>query len=246
MKKQCLAAVGAASLAMTGAACDGSDGGAGATTIEPPPGIYFGTVTPEGATADDAVGLITSDGRAAFVDRSTIEAFVGDVSGDTISGTMFASSAVDATAKVASVSGDTIEGTYTSALGGGSFSLSGDAELYQRGADLTKLAGTWVDSAFTYGIGISTWVIESDGRVAMVWGSSCTASGRFAVINPKNNEYDLSLTVSNCPGANGTYTGFGVLSDTYYTDDTLSFVFSNGSVGGLFEPIQQSAAAGTP
>ena len=42
-------------------------------------GIYDGTVTPTGGTADSAVALITSTGKVTLVDIDTLEAFIGTV-----------------------------------------------------------------------------------------------------------------------------------------------------------------------
>ncbi|ALP54954.1 hypothetical protein Tel_17005 (plasmid) [Candidatus Tenderia electrophaga] len=209
------------------------------SSISTPPGIYSGTVTPTGGAPDDAVALVTTDDRIAIVDLVTLEAFMGNVTGVDVDGAMFSSSVVPATGKVTSISGNNINGTYDSSLGGGTFALVADPNLYNRGASLNKLTGVWVDSIFTNTTGTTTWVIQADGSFAMTSTSGCAAQGDFSLLDPSKNEYGVDITVTNCLSYNGTYSGIGALSDTYNNDDTLSFMFSNGSVAGLFEPVKQ-------
>ena len=216
--------------------------GGGGDPIDPstvPAGIYTGTVTPAGGTPDSAVALITSDNEAALVDIDTVEAFIGTVSGKALTGTMYASSAIAATAVVTSISGNNISGTYNSALGGGAFALVADPDLYNRSSSLTKLVGTWVDTSFTNITGITTWLIQSDGSFTVSSTASCTASGSFSVFNSTKNEYKLTLSLINCSSFDGNYTGFAAISDTFNTDDTLSLIFSNGTNGGISMPIKQ-------
>ncbi len=210
-----------------------------AAQITVPAGIYEGTVTPTGGTAESAVALITSDGKVALVDVETYEGFIGTISGASLTGTMYSTSTVPSTAEVTSASGNSISGTYTSSLGGGSFSLVADPNLYSRTSELSKLEGVWVDSVFTNIAGVSTWVVQNDGAFTVTSTSGCTATGVFAIFNSTKNEYNLTITISNCPGANGSYSGFAVISDSFNTDDTISLVFSNGSLGGISEPIKQ-------
>lgn len=204
-----------------------------------PPGIYDGTVTPTGLAADNAVALITSNNKIAIVDTDTLEAFIGTIFVNRITGTLFSSSVVPATGEVKNASGNNISGTYSSSIGGGTFDLVADVNLYNRGASLSKLVGTWVDSFFTSVTGTTTWVIQSDGSFTMSSTSGCSATGQFSLIDPSKNEYEINLTVSTCPSFNGTYSGIGALSDTFFTDDLLSFIFNNGSLGGLFQPVKQ-------
>lgn len=217
--------------------CGGGGGSTAPSTV--PAGIYEGTVTPTGGTPDSAVALITSNDKASFVDVDTIEAFIGTISGNSLTGTMYSSSSVPATAQVTSISGNNISGTYTSSLGGGTFALVADPNLYNRTSSLSKLVGTWVDSVFTNITGTTTWVIQSDGSFTVSSTAGCTATGSFSVFNSSNNEYNLTLTLANCPGLNDSYAGFAVISDSFNTDDTISLIFSNGAKGGISEPIKQ-------
>lgn len=217
-------------------------GGGGNTVQEPssvPAGIYTGTVTPTGGNPEQAAAIITSDNRVALLDLNSEEAFIGTISANNLSGTLYASTSVPATSKVTTVSGNNISGTYNSSLGGGSFALVADPNLYNRTSSLSKLVGTWVDSVFTTAIGTTTWVIQTDGSYAVSSTSGCTASGTFTLFNSSNNEYNMTINVANCPDFNGSFTGFAALSDTSNTDDSLSLIFSNGALGGFFQPIKQ-------
>ena len=225
-------------LIMLISACGGGGGNTNSGPTSVPAGIYTGTVTPTGGTADSAVAIITSEDKVTLVDIDTREAFIGTVSGISLTGTMYASTSVPASATVTTVSGNNISGTYTSSLGGGTFALVADPNLYSRTSSLSKLTGTWVDSVFTNVVGTTTWVIQADGTYAVSSTSGCTATGSFAVFNSLKNEYNLNMTIANCTGFNGTYTGFAVISDTSNTDDTLSLIFNNGSIGGMFEPLK--------
>ena len=152
---------------------------------------------------------------------------------------MYSSSTVPATGLVTSISGDNISGTYTSSLGGGTFALSANPNLYARTPSLAKLEGVWVDHVFTYITGTTTWVIETDGSYTISSTSGCTATGAFSLIDPTKNEYSLTMVIANCTGYDGSYTGIAAINDTFNVDDTISLIFSNGSVGGLSQPIKQ-------
>jgi len=218
-------------------ACGGGGDGSGISSV--PPGIYAGTITATGFAPDDGVGIITSDNRIAVLDLNTEEGIIGTINGSSIAGTLYSSSVVPATAEVTSVSGNNISGTYSSSLGGGTFAFVSDPNLYNRGASLSKLEGIWVDDTYITGTGISTWTIQVDGSFIMTSVSGCAGSGSFSLIDPTKNEYNIDITVSNCIGANGSYSGIGVLNDTFITDDTLSFTFSNGAIAGIDEAVKQ-------
>lgn len=221
------------------AACGGGGDNSSTTQTTIPAGIYSGTITPSGGAPDVAIAIITSNGQASIMDVDSIEAFLGTVSGTAITGAIYSNSTVPATVLVTSINGDNIGGTYSSTLGGGTFAVTADPILYSRTASLSKLTGVWVDSVFTNVTGITTWVVQADGLFSVSSTSGCAGEGSFSVINPLNNEYNLTLTVTNCQSYNGTYSGIAVLSDTNFTDDTISLVFGNGASGGIFEPIKQ-------
>ena len=222
---------------MTACGSDGDDTGGGYTnTLQA--GIYGGTLTPVGQAADTAIGIVTSEGDTAIVDLVTEELFIGTASGNSLTGTLYASTAVSSTAEVTNISGNDISGNYTSSLGGGDFALTADPDLYSRTSDLSKLAGVWVDSVFVTATGTSTWNILADGSFTVTTGLGCNASGTFSTIDVTKNEYDVTMTLTDCTIVNGSYTGFAALSDTSNPDDTLTIVFGNGTVGAMRQPIK--------
>ena len=52
----------------------------------------------------------------------------------------------------------------------------------------------------------------------------------MSIIDSRYNVYDLTLTVSNCPGANGDYEGLGVLADEFGVDDALIVQLDTGQL----------------
>ncbi len=227
-------------LTMTITACGGSDSStSNEESNNSVSGIFEGTITATGDTPDSAVALITSNGKVAIVDIDTIEGFMGTINGSSLTGTIYSSSSVPATGEITNVSGDNISGTYTSSLGGGTFSLVSNTNLYNRTSALSKLTGTWVDETFTNGTGVSTWVIQSNGQFSVSTTLGCNGTGAFSIIDSSKNEYSANITITNCLGLNGSYSGIGALSDTFNNDDTISFLFNNGSVGGISEMIKQ-------
>jgi len=213
------------------------------TETDPAPaGIYIGSITPAGGSANNAMAIISSTGDVSIINRDTGESLSGTRSENSITGTLYASTSVAATAEISLVLGDNISGTYSSSLGGGSFALTGLTTLYNRTSELSKLTGVWVDSVFTNQIGTSTWAILPDGSYTLTSVPGCNASGSFTVFNASNNEYTLTMNVTTCGALNGSYTGLAFLSDSIGNDgssDTLSVMIANGTAGGLLEPIKQ-------
>lgn len=197
------------------------------------PGIYFGAIDADGGVITPAMALITSDERFAIIPE-TMEGALGTVSNEIMTGTIYSIiGVVPISASLDSASEDVLSGTYSSLIGNGSFLFTIDAPLYSRGSSLAKLEGIWVNVIST-----STWVIQSDGSFITSSISGCDASGQFEIINSANNEYSLSITISNCV-FNGTYSGIGALSDEYFTDDHLSFVLGSSSVGTTVSLVKQ-------
>ena len=59
--------------------CGGSSGGGTSSVPDAPAGIYSGTITPSGGSADGATALFTTDNRVAIVDIDTLEGFIGTI-----------------------------------------------------------------------------------------------------------------------------------------------------------------------
>jgi len=205
-------------------------------------GIYIGSITPTNGSANNAMAIISSNGSVSIINRDTGESLTGTRSDNSITGTLYATTSVSATAEITLVLGDNISGTYNSSLGGGSFALTGLTTLYNRTSEISKLTGVWVDSVFTNQIGTSTWSILPDGSFTLTTVPGCNATGSFTVFNASNNEYTLTMDVTDCSSLNGSYTGLAFLSDSPGNDgsnDTLSVMIANGTAGGLLEPVKQ-------
>lgn len=215
-----------------------SDGKSSASIAQP--GLYEGTLSPSESDPHGSLALITSDGRVAMlVGADPVETLIGTLSNRSLKGTLYSSSVASATGDITSTSGSNIDGGYSSMLGGGDFSLVRNSNLSSRGADLSRLEGVWKESVFTKGTGASTWTIQKDGSFSMDSTSGCSGSGQFSLIDPSINEYDVEVTITDCPSYNGTYSGFGTLADSQSVNDTLFFVFNNGSVVKVVEPVKQ-------
>lgn len=219
--------------------CGGEGSYSGIADPDAAAGIYFGTITRTGVLAAPAVAVITSDDRVIVINKGTYEKFIGTRSGNSLSGTLYATTRVSSTAEITSVSDNIIGGAYTSALSDGTFSLIGDTDLYNRGASLLTLEGIWVDQFFTGVVGESTWVIYADGSFETSTTSSCNVTGNFSVLDASKNEYDVTMTITTCSGLDGSYTGIAFVSDNNGTNNVLSLSFSNGTIAGISEPIKQ-------
>lgn len=208
-------------------------------------GIYAGTITADGESAVTAIAIITSNDDVSVVNLDTKESFIGTRVDNSLTGTLYASSAVASTAEITSVSAGAISGTYTSALGGGTFALS-TTGLYERTSDLSKLSGTWIDSVYTnaLGLGGSTWFFNTSGsQFTVSTGSGCNGYGALTLIDETKNEYAMTMTIydAGCVEYSGEYTGFAILSDTASAatvDSTLTLIFSNGVFGGMAQPLK--------
>ncbi len=226
----------------------GSGGGGGGPTApvvpEVPASTYFGSVTPDvGPEWDNTLGLVTTDGRVSFFDTTKKEYMVATGTENKFSGTLFSMSGIaPLQGEITSVVGTSISGTFTSPLADGTLAFTADVLLSERGANRSKLDGTWEDLVYvgppaSIPTGDTTWVIQADGTFAMTSTSGCEANGSFSLIEPTKNEYGIDLTVTNCVGFDGAYTGIGLLTDVVgsgLTDNFLVFTFSNGPLGSAF------------
>jgi hypothetical protein len=230
-------------LTVIGSGGGGGGGGPTATVVpDVPAGIYWGSVTPDvGPKWNNTIGVITTDGQLSFLDEAK-EFLYATGSDHAFDGTLFS------LAGLAPLQGEvtsvdiggvtTISGTFTSPLTDGTFAYQLDTALTDRGADLSKLAGTWVDG-FHVGppgieTGTTTWVIQADGTFTMTSTTTCEANGSFSLIDPTKNEYAIDLTLTNCT-FDGAYGGAGLLIDALgSTDNYLIFIFSNGVQGAGF------------
>ncbi len=204
------------------------------STDNTPAGIYQGTITPTpGLPA--ATALITSAGDIAIIADDITVGLIGVISGSAISGSLFTNSPppVPTSGRITSVSGNDIAGSYSTTSGSGLFALTADPDLYERGASLAKLEGTWDDLTLILGDGTPTWEIEPSGSFILSTTGSCDGYGVFSLIDETKNEYSLDLTVTNCDTLDGVYAGIAYLFDTTGTDDSLFLIYTDGSIAGI-------------
>lgn len=213
--------------------CGGGGGGTTDTTTDSPadttsysfsPGLYTGSFTDSYGTDSYAI-LITSNNRWAGADPD--EVATGTVSGDTLSTSGFSATLTSATG-----------GTFNNGGNTGTFSMVSHADLYNRTSSLAKLNGTWVDDFYTDNTGTVT-VTMNDGAMSLTSVSGCAASGTVSTIDASKNEYAVAITVTNCGGFNGSYTGYGFTDDDTFTDDQFVFAVDNADSWAVFAPVKQ-------
>ncbi|MCW9014984.1 MAG: hypothetical protein OQL06_14525 [Gammaproteobacteria bacterium] len=103
---------------------------------------------------------------------------------------------------------------------------------YSRTSSLTKLAAIWNDDYYTT-FGTWNFNINNDGSFNASSSSSiCAITGQFSTINQSVNEYEVTMTVTNCSTLAGSYTGIAYTADTDVTDDTLVIITTNGATAG--------------
>ena len=105
----------------------------------------------------------------------------------------------------------------------GTITMSYDA-LYERGSDLARTVGSWMDS-----VGV-VYSVDATGGIFAQDALGCVYDGAVSHIIPLYNAYQVTLTVSSCPGANGDYSGLGVLADDDGTDDAFVILLDNGQI----------------
>jgi len=213
-----------------GCSSSGGDTGTVPAAFTWAPGIYEGTFTATGSTPENVALIVTSTNRFALANIDGTEMAIGDASGASLT----TSDGFTATLAAA------LSGTYSAPGVTGTFSLA-DAGLYNRTSSTAKLEGIWVDNFYLLTTGTTTWTIDAAGNVLMTSISGCAASGTFNTINASNNEYTVTLTVTNCLGFNGIYNGFGFTDDEFFTDDMIAMVIENTTLQtfAISAPIKQ-------
>lgn len=252
-----------------------SCGGGGSTTSTPPPavqnadpgGIWRGTFTSDvvNETAD-ALGVVTENGEIRFLSFGEGAQFFGqlNVTGNSFSGTLNAVSLAGfqfingSSSGTVSVSGTIssrvqISGSYSGVGDSGTFAFTYDP-LYERQSSLSRISGNWSaggDLLFKAGTvgnvdGAIGVVIESNGVLSAGDTDFCDYDGLANVLDSSFNVYDVQVNISACGSLNGQYQGFGVLSDSVSTDDTLTVAISNSviSIPGELSRASQASASG--
>jgi hypothetical protein len=221
----------------------GSGGGDDPGPSSSPPqsiaGIWTGTFTSNVLhTAYGVAGLITESGTARFANTSSLAQYGGQVN---VNGGSFTSAATayapyGGTLPDGSTVGPvSISGTFTEkGIMSGSYSGVGDngtfyltySSLYDRPSSLALVAGTWKGSVEGYA---NTLTIDSGGNITGSSVSGCTYSGKVGIIDSSHNEYTLTLSIGNCGGRDGTYSGLAALTDVNAANDSFLASVSNSS-----------------
>ena len=196
-------------------------------------GIYEGTYL-NGTDTGSTLLLVTSDAEVAMVSDDA-ELALGTVSesGSTLTLTTryYADGAGSnwGTRLSASLNynNSTLSGQYTILNETGNLSLTQNTTLYNRSTALADFAGTWKDDDNL------SYTINSSGAISAVTDPStgCTLTGRFELINPSYNEFEVELTTTGCKDTtiNGEWEGYGFLSDENGTKSVINFGALNSS-----------------
>lgn len=236
--------------AILGVSACGGGGGDSSPSVNPPPasnesigGIWYGySTSDQGGGTQEMLGVATEDGRFRFISFDTGGQFTGtaDTNGNVVTGTGLAYAALGTTWLNGSVvtslgiggsvsERSTFTGDWSAGTGEtGSFSLSYD-NFYDRDSSLDITAGTWT-SFDGFGNPDGSYTIGTNGAISGQDVYGCLYSGNVTIIDSRYDVYNISITASNCGGANGTYTGLSVIGDSYVTNDTLWVAVDNGSL----------------
>lgn len=220
-------------LALSACGGGGSSGGGGSPTVPAasPSGVWQGTLTENGVGTTNVLGLVLADQlRFISVDDDVVYEGTITMSGAdfTAAATSYSSAGALATATLTGsvVTGTSMTGTFTTSNGSsGSFSLTYDP-VSARGASLATLSANWMETDGAYTISIS---IDSNGVLTGSDTDGCVYTGGVTIQSASINIYSISLAATSCGVFNGSYSGYGVVSDTSITNDTLTFVVSNSN-----------------
>jgi hypothetical protein len=246
------------------AGCRGGGGSGGGTgtdgssntngeSIDPasPSGVWIGTLDKDGAAINQVRCLISSknDFGCLLFDVDQDDVLDGaahghlSVSASAVDGAGSAFAAFGHTLFDGSTKGTFVvtDGTFKSRqsltlsfdMNGTVATLSANFDsIYDREAALSNIAAAYSLYAIE-GIPAS-FSIDSNGVVFAQSQSGCVINGQVATIDPRYNEYAVSMTIGTCTDLNGDYTGLGMSYDSTSLDDTfLFFVFNdNGGLAG--------------
>jgi len=224
------AVIVAAGLALSG--CGSSGGG---TTVTSPNGIYTGAITGGDASSNgtEEKAIIYNNRMMVLSNNSNGVSQIFDFSltdpaaslvGTGVRYSPFPSKlndlSLDGTYQdgVSATANFTEQTTGTVTLSPGTFNLTENTALFDRGADLTRLSGTWT-GIYDAGFGkVMTLVIDSSGVIDGAnsidsSGSSCGFSGAFSIVDATLNIYSINLVsdggnmVIVCDLGAGTFSG---------------------------------------
>ena len=235
------------------AACGGGNG----SVSQPPPpppqqsasGIWTGTITSNVAgQSQSLIGLVTETSEVYFF-TSTSGNFIGtgSVNGDQFSGTLMGFAPTGFTWPDGSaiaqftMSGTVttrirISGTYSGGGDSGTFTVLYDS-TYERPSSLPTMSGLWATDPNAFG-GTAELTIDPLG---LAFGSNtvgCVFNAIVSIRNASFNYYQIDLIVTSCGVFTGSYSGLGVLTDTFVFNDTIIFQLSNVNFAFTLELFQ--------
>jgi len=233
-------------------ALSGCGGGGNGNVVAPQPvaaqaldGIWNGTFTSNvlGGTIG-AYMVISPTNEARYVTTQGVEgAGAITVSGNSFSETVnaFAPTGIffpnGSRVGVGTLNGTgstkgTLTGTYAGAGDNGTFTFTYDP-IYDRGASLATISGTWTGTFVSVGTGaVVTANISTTGVITGTDTAGCVYNGTLKVIDPLKNIYAGSMTQTVCTPAI-TLTGLATLTDNPallpLKNNVLNFALSNAT-----------------
>ena len=194
-----------------------------------PAGVWEGTFTENGVDTFSLIGIVKDD-KVIFISNERGVIYVGTV---TVSGTSFTATPtnyvrVSTLFTTANLSGSvttqsTLSGTFSSSSGiTGSLSLTYDPIS----SSLAITDGNWTE---TYAGGVIAVSVDSLGAMTGSNTDGCVHLGSVSIIDPAVNIYGVSFNTSSCGPLDGTYVGYGVVSDTVSANDTLIYFVDNSN-----------------
>jgi len=107
---------------------------------------------------------------------------------------------------------------------------------YDRDSSLELVAAVY--SAFEINGESASFSINANGILFSQTASGCIMSGQVSVIDPAFNGYDVTITLTGCPGLNGDYAGFAVAAVSVEANDIFLFGVFNSTTALLGAPIK--------
>jgi len=195
-------------------------------------GIWGGTFTETGFGTADLLGLMIN-GESYFISNGADTVYAGmyTVSGSSISANANIyniNGGFIGTANIAgiAVTEAALNGSFSTSYGStGTISLAYDP-ITDRGSSLATTEGIW---SLTRGAYTLTLAIDINGMITGSDTDGCLYNGNGSVIDPSKNIYRVDTTVTSCGVFNGSYSGYGVVSDDVSVNDTLTYVVNNAS-----------------
>jgi len=130
----------------------------------------------------------------------------------------------------------TITGTYVGVGDGGTIQIDYIPEVSERPSSLSEIAGVW---SWSDGFGYTeTMVIEDTGDFTDMDTDGCVLIGKFSLIDPSLNEFEIGYDLTCPPGINeagdGRRLGLAFVDDFFFVDDWLiwDITFQEGPLAG--------------